>query len=376
MAVALMTACGGNKNEQENKPEEEAPTTEVTLTEKQMSAVGIALGQMDTRRLGHTIRANGRLSLDPQNRAEVSPLMGGVVRSITVNEGNRVGRGQTVAYVKNIDIIEIQKNYLTAYTETEAALVELQRQKLLSSQGAGVKKTLQQARTAYSLARAQMAGLSRQLQQLGISPRGVSHGRFVTRMPVKSPISGVVGKIKVNTGSYVDMQTSLMTVTDNRRMHCDLNIFERDIPSLRIGQNVDMRLTGNHNVRLSGRIYEINSAMDEATKSIVVHVSLPSAARERLMPDMFVTGIISTGDAEVKAMPDEAIVSKNGRKYIYLLVSRGKGNVVFRPVEVATGTNGLGYTAVTPVETLPPDSVFVKKGAFYISSIMDGESEE
>ena len=176
------------------------------------------------------MRVTGTLALDPQNRAEVSPIASGVVRRITTREGIRVRRGQVVAYIENTQIVELQRQYLTAVNELSAAKTELARQHTLMKQEAGVLKTLQQAESAYAIANAQVVGIGRQLSQLGVNPSSISAGKLTTLIPVTSPISGIVGKIKISMGSFVDISTSLMTVVNNVNLHCDLKMFEKDLP--------------------------------------------------------------------------------------------------------------------------------------------------
>ncbi len=376
MAMTL-AACGNStKENKEEKSAAVATPQAVTLTDRQMQAVGITIGTMQRRNLGKTVRASGQLALDARSRADVSPLCGGVVRAVLVGEGDAVKAGQTVAYIENTEIVELQKSYLVASSEAASARLELQRQQRLAAQDAGVKKSLQQAESAMAAASAQKKAVERQLRQLGVDPGNVAAGRFATRMPVVSPISGVVGRVRVSLGSYVDMQTVMMTVADNSRLHCDLTVFEKDVPYLREGQWADIVLTNDRAVQLRGRIYGINSSFDDDTRAIRVHCSLEGKSRARLMPGMYVNAMISTGTRETDAMPDEAIVGMGGKKYIFAQTSAAKGTHTFRAVEVATGDSGLGYTAVTPLSDLPEGALLVKANAFYISSMLEGGGEE
>lgn len=379
-ATLLMASCGGQKQDNSADAEQEESTegalTEVTLTHQQMDAVDIKTGPMEVRNLGEAIKVNGQLALDPQSRAGVTSLVAGVVRKILVGEGNSVKAGQVVAYIENTDIVEMQKDYLTALNDLTVANQELERQQLLSSQGAGVKKTLQQAQASRDVARARLSAIAQQLRQLGVGTEGVSKGRLTTLIPIKAPISGIVGRINAVIGSYADMQTTLMTVVDNSRLHCNLLVFEKDVPHLRVGQSVDMVLTNAPTVRLQGRIYEINSAFEDDAKAIKAHVTLPSKPSVRLMPDMFVTALINIGKHDVAAMPSEAIVSKDGKKYIYMEKTADSKGTTFVPVEVATGVSELGYTAVTLTTAVDQKAKFVVRNAFYISSMMEGDTEE
>ncbi len=380
----FFVSCGQNtksenETEKENTEESHSESVEVELTELQMKAVDIQLGKIEQKDLNSIIRVNGEMALDPQKKAEVTSLLGGIVNQITVIEGRSVSAGQAVAYLENTGIVELQKNYLTTKKESLIAEQEYQRQKDLSSQGAGVEKTLQQATANYEITKAQLTGLEKQLQQLSISPQNVSAGNMVTQIPIKSPISGIVSKINISTGSYVDMQTPLMSITDNSSIHCDVRVFEKDINMVKIGQEVDITLTNQPGVKLKGEIYEINKSFDGDSKAIIVHVNIKGKADLKLIPGMYVTGLINVGKRKTDAVPNDAIVSNEGKKYIFVLEKEADEEGVktyhFERVEVLTGISELGYTQITPVNRLEEGVTIVKTNAFYLASMSTDHGE-
>lgn len=177
--LVILASCSGNKNaENQTKETEARRTEEVELTQEQLNMVGIILGKVEKKELGSVIRVNGKLKLNPQDKADATSLVGGIVRKISVIEGQQVKAGQTVAYIENTEIVEMQKNYLMAAKEKETVQLEQQRQRMLSAQGAGVEKTLQQAEAAYVTAQARLTGLHLQLVQIGISPEQVATGKI------------------------------------------------------------------------------------------------------------------------------------------------------------------------------------------------------
>src|SRR5574344_417168 len=374
-----LVACMNKKKVKDNasKPQN---NNLITINQTQMQAVGISLGKVEQRNLNNAIRVNGQLALNPQDRADVTSLAQGMISRILVIEGSHVSKGQTLALITNTQIVELQKNYLVASKEKNNAQQEYLRQKELSSQGAGVQKTLSQAQTAYEIANAQVQGIAEQLRQLYINPAQVAKGKMVTHIPIKSPISGIVDKIKVNTGSYVDMQSVLMNIINNANLHCDLKIFEKDIQYVKVGQKVDMQLVNQKDIHLEGTIYETTSSFESETKAILVHAKLTQKPKIKLMPDMYVTCMINTGRRTVEAVANDAIESMEGKKYIFQLVKTGIENkekiYYFKKVEVITGTTELGYTQITPVKPIEPKAVIVSANAFYISSMLSSGDEE
>ena len=289
LTMVMVISCGNDKKS--NK--EENATSEKVETEKGEEEVDAdADPAPDLSKTVNVVRVTGTLALDPQNRAEVSPIASGVVRCITTREGIRVRRGQVVAYIENTQIVELQRQYLTAVNELSAAKTELARQHTLMKQEAGVLKTLQQAESAYAIANAQVVGIGRQLSQLGVNPPSISAGKLTTLIPVTSPISGIVGKVKISMGSFVDISTSLMTVVNNVNLHCDLKVFEKDLPKVRIGQMVKLTLTNAPEVTFCAKIYDINSVFDNDSKSVTVHARIIDHPATKLLPDMFINGVI------------------------------------------------------------------------------------
>lgn len=88
----------------------------------------------------------------------------------------------------------------------------------------------------YETDKARLAGLETQLRQLNINPQMAAAGNFVTQIPILAPINGVVGEIHIKTGSYADMQTPLMEITDNSQIQCNIQVFEKDFPKVKTGQ--------------------------------------------------------------------------------------------------------------------------------------------
>lgn len=377
----FLASCTKGKQEEvkENKVEEQGYET-IELTQEQIKTVGIKLGKVESRSLNNVIRANGELQLNPQDMADVTSLVGGVVRKIYVTEGQLVKAGQVVAHIENTEIVGLQKDYLIAVKETNVTHQELLRQKTLASQKAGVEKTLQQASAAYEMALARQTGLYNQLRQIGINTNLVKQGRIIRQVAISAPISGIVTKISIKSGSYTESSQSLMQVANNAAVFCNLNVFERNINQVAKGQKVDFVITNSPNIHFKGTVREINRSMDSDTKAISVRVGIDTKNITELIPGMYVTGIISMGKQNVPALPDDAIVNANGKQYVFVLEKKHKeGNDVkyqFKQMEVVAGVSELGYTQIDFVAPISKNATVVTSNAFYIASMTADHGEE
>ena len=373
-AIGLFTiGCSSHAPSHEHE-EDEHEHEEVELTEAQMKAVDIEVGEVSRMSLGVTLKANGTLAVNPQDEAQVAPLSAGLVKRITVKEGQQVAKGQVVAYVENMETVTLQQDYLTAQEEATLANQELERQEALAREGAGIKKNHQQAIANAQIAATKVAMLSRQLALYGLSPAKVTRGTLVTEVPVSSPIAGTVTKITCPTGGYADVQSPLMTIVNNAAVYAQLNIFEKDMANVTPGRKVSLRLTNRPAVTLDGEVLSLTKAISSTTRSLTAHVKILTASSD-LVPGMPVTGAIVTEDSEVDALPSDAIVTAEGRHYVFAVEHQEPKATHFKRVEVIPGIKDRGYTQVKFPVPVANDTKFVVKNAFYLGSMTSEHGE-
>lgn len=377
MGFSFLSQSKAETSESENQ-EEEIDFQNIPLSEKQVKAVDLKMGEAQEREMDAMLHVNGSLVLRAQDMGNVSSLMGGIVKNVYVKEGQMVSRGQVVATIENTDVVTLQREYYTAYKESEMARLELDRQKTLASAGAGIKKTLQMSEKNYKVAQANLLGTGRQLQQMGISTKEVAKGKFTTVFPLRAPISGTVSDMQASLGSYADMQTPLMKIRNNHAVECDLNVFEKDIAKVKVGDQVLVSLTNQPGVNVSGRVYGMNQYLNKGTKSVSVHVKLDAKRGAKLFEGMYVSGQIATGRQLCMTLPDKAIVSADGKQYVFALNqqhSKG-GTYSFSRHEVTTGVSNNGYTEVALCKHLKKGQKIVTDNAFYLASLTGDHGEE
>jgi cobalt-zinc-cadmium efflux system membrane fusion protein len=360
--------------------EEESRETDadnIILTPKQVKAAELRMGTWQQRPIATTIKANGQLVLRAQSKGEVAALMGGIVKQILVKEGQQVRKHQVVAWIENTEIVSLQREYYGAYRERELAQQELVRQEQLTAKGAGIGKNLQATQKEYRVAQANLTGLAQQLQQLGISPRAVAQGRFTSVFPVRATIAGTVSELTASVGSYADMQTPLMRLRDNGEVECDLNVFERDLDQVRVGSTVTLSLINQPGRRITGRVYGHNPYFSNGSKSVAVHVRLDRPASATLFEGMPVTGEISSRQRAGAALPSAAIVSQEGKSYVFALdrIARD-GSYHFSRHEVTPGASHDGYTEVSPCAHITATRQVVVDQAYYLASMTGNHEEE
>ncbi len=386
---------GSEAHAHEEHEHDEVDFDHIPLTAKQVSTVDLKMGEAVEREMDATIDAKGSLVLRAQAMGDVASLMGGIVKSISVKEGQFVHKGQLVATVENTDVVSLQREYYSAAKECELARIDMERQKLLAQNGAGIKRSLQQAQKDYHVAHANMLGIGRQLAQMGISIAAVAKGKFTTAFPLRAPISGVVSEMTASLGSFADMQTPLMKIRNTQAVECDLNVFEKDLAKIKVGNRVTMSLTNQPGVKLSGTVYGMNQYFNDNSKSVAVHVKLDAASVKsylhsssgnthggKLFAGMYVSGKIATGSQQCLALPSQAIVNTDGKQYVFALNGTpSKGNYSFSRHEVTTGASDGKYTEVKLCDHLlkgkdgAAGKKIVTENAYYLASLTGEHGE-
>lgn len=391
------------EKKQETGEKETSAIKEVELNEAQFKASSIELGTFSLKNLSEVVNANGYTKLPPQNQADVSVHMTGIVKSINVIEGQFVKKGQVLATLESPEFAQLQEAYLTSKSNLEFLKLEYDRQKILSEENVNSKKVFQRTKSDYDIEKARLASLDRQLSVLNLSKSSAT-----SVMSLTSPLSGYVTQVNVKLASNAEVGKPLFTIVDNSKLHVDLLVYEKDLQKVKEGQNIRFVLTNQDNVEIKGKVFNVSKSFENDTKSVAVHAEILNPTKS-LIPGMYVNALIDVGTRQVEALPTDAVIRADGREYIFVLEEGhvepdhdeqqghnhddGHGHdhdhdaaeghshddghehkepegktYHFQRIEVKTGTSQLGYVQVTILQELEKDAKIVLKGAYYIQS--------
>jgi len=387
----LLISCGSKESkppeEEQKATTEEAEPTIASLTAEQIKTVNIQYGTIEQKQLTATLKANGALRVPNNNKANVTSLYGGVVKSINVQLGDFVKKGQVIATIANPQFIQLQEEYLSTSSKIIFAEQEVARQKELNEGNAGALKNYQSANAELKSMRTRRASLQQQIQLMGINPNSLNNGNLRSALSVTSPITGTISNVFSKIGSYVDVSSPVAEIVDNSQLHLDLNVFEKDLPMLKVGQIIHFTLTNNAVNEYDSKIYSIGTSFENDSKSIPVHATV-TGNKSGLIDGMNITAIVSLNNVTADAVPNDAIVSAEGKDYIFVVTnkkiketeSKEKGqdtkNTNFEKIEVIKGVSNMGFTAITLVKDIPANTKIVTKGSFFVNAKLTNKGEE
>jgi cobalt-zinc-cadmium efflux system membrane fusion protein len=347
----------------------------VSLTASQLKTAGIELGNIEMKNLATAIKANGLLSVPNQNKALVTSISSGTILTMTVQPGNYVKKGQVIATILNPGIAQLQQQLQTTRAQLNLAQQEYERQKELVAGNAAPLKNLQRAEAELAVLKASKKSQQMQLTASGISISSASGGRIVTSIPILAPIGGTISEVSAQIGSNVDASTPIAQIVNNSQLHLDLFVFEKDLPKVKPGQRIHFTLTNSAGKEYDAQIYSIGTAFAGQAKTIPVH-AVVMGNKTGLIEGMNITAIISIGNSVLPAVPNEAIVSSGGQDYIFQVKRQDTKETLFERIPVARGVSDVGFTGITPVETLNPGASIVIKSTFFVMAKMVNTGEE
>ena len=300
---------------------EELGIHQVLLTTRQMNNVDVQLGHPSRQNLANAVKVFGNVVLPPEAEASVTPFIGGVIRNIQVLEGDQVQKGEVLARIEHPEVADLQQAFLEAVNRHKYLENEYTRQKRLLRDSVNAARTVQKLESDYKNNLARLQTLQEKLRLIHIDPAGVSSGKVTSSYPVKAPITGTVASVFVNTGAHVAEQKEIFHIADNRQVHLDLDVYEKDVRKINPGQRVTFNLTNNpFRVPLKGEVLKKSTRFDEESRTALVHAAI-IGEKESLLPGMGVTAFIQSGENQVWTLPASAIVADGGKDYVFRLIS-------------------------------------------------------
>jgi cobalt-zinc-cadmium efflux system membrane fusion protein len=337
----ILLSCSAPSGKQNTSVKIDKKSNEVSLSDEQFKSIKIQLGSLESRSLSGSIKANGMLDVPPQNLVSISAPLGGFVKSTDLLQGMHVKKGQVVVVLEHPDYIQLQQDYLDNKNQLEFLEQEYHRQLDLSKENINALKALQHSKSTYLSTKAKVEGLKAKLKLVNINPTDIESGEIKNSVSILSPIAGFVSQVNVNIGMHVNPIDVMFRIVDTDHVHAEAQVFEKDIPKLKIGQLAHILLSNESQERLA-KVFLIGKEITpERTVRVHCHLEGEDA---NLIPGTYFSAIIETGLNSVSALPTDAIVNFEARHYVF--VEKDETKHTYQLLEVKTGASDEGYVEI------------------------------
>ena len=290
----------------------------VKLSPGKIQRTGVKSEPVMRRPIRVSVKAPGTIQLDERRVSVIAMRAESFVQKVAdVTTGTRVKAGQPLMEIYSSAVASAAAEYLATITSKSVGGVELygrgSRQRLVNLDvPEGVIAEMEKTRTAPVTVR------------------------------WSAPRDGIVLERNAIEGMRANPGDVLFRIADTSVVWALVDVAERDLGNIAMGQPVVVRARGFAGRTFAGKIAVVYPQVNRDTRTVRVRIELANADAA-LLPDMYVDADIDTAEsAPVLAVPDSSVLDTGSRQAV--LVDKGEGR--FEPRDVKLGRRGGGYVEV------------------------------
>ena len=300
------------------------------------------------------VRATGTVTPDVDRSVPVVSLASGRVTGLFAKLGDDVKKGQVLLKVQSNDISSAFQTYQQAKADEQLARRQLERAKLLYDHGAISLNDLQIAEGTEEKAVVSVNTSAQQIRTLGADP-----DKTDAVVSILAPVSGTIVEQTVAPSGSVSTsasQQNLFTIADLSRVWIVCDVYENDLPVIKIGDVADIQLNAYPDHTFHGRISNIGKVLDPNIRTAKVRIELPNPGIMR--SGMFVTATFyGLHGRKYAAVQTTSVIHLHDRDWVFVPAGDGQ----FRRQEIrggkASGSHQEGLAGISPGQQVVADAL-------------------
>jgi RND family efflux transporter MFP subunit len=297
----------------------------ITIDQATAEFLGLQTATVESRTFEQAVRTTGRVMPDERRIAHVQTKVEGWIEETMGNfEGQQIRKGQPLFTLYSPELVATQQEYLIAlkarqdFGKSEFEVVR-------DSGGSLVEAT------------------RRRLQLWDLTPQQIAEiertGKVQKAITFHAPASGVITVRKAFPGMRVMPDVELYTLADLSTIWVEADVYESDLPNIRVGLKGEVTLLDNSTLR--GRVAYINPLIEPTTRTAKVRLEFNNQGL-RLRPGMFVNVGLDARQPPQLVVPRDAVIDTGMRQ----LVLVDDGNSKFSLREITVGAQGQEHYTV------------------------------
>ena len=291
------------------------------------------------------VHTTGTVDWDANRTTQAITQVNGPISRILVDTGVAVKQGDPLLYVASPDLAAAVSAYRKAVNREAFTKRIVDREKELLDQGAVAVKDYESSQADFNDARTDVQNSLQALRIFGIAAQEIAlaekQGTSInTELAVRSPITGVIVQKLVSPGQVIQAgQTACFLVSDVSTVWVQGHVFDRDLPTVRVGDTVD-QTNGALGRSFHGTVAYIGSFLDPDTRTTPVRIVTQNPGGI-LKKDMFVDAVIHTGTQGNTVVVPVSAVLRDDKNEPIVYVQTEPGKFAQRQVAIAGQQKGL-----------------------------------
>ena len=323
------------------------PVGTVNIAPQKQQVIGVQTTTVQHEALVRTVHTTGQITADETKIAHVHVKINGFIQDVFVDYvGQLVKKGQPLFTVYSPDLVSAEEEYLIA-KRGEQSLGTSQ----FANVSQGAQSLLRSARERLKLWDISEDQI-RKLDETGEVSRALTF---------YSPISGFVMDRKAFPQTAITPDIDLYQITDLSTVWVNADVYEYEVPFVKVGQRAVMQLSYYPGKTYTGKITYIYPTVDPVARTVKVRIEFPNL-NFQLKPQMFANVDLNINYGHQIVVPQEAVLDSGEKQYVFVVHEGG----VFEPRTVQLGAKFEEKIAV--LSGLEPGETIVTSGNFLIDS--------
>jgi len=352
----------------------------VRVTNDQMHQLGIVKVELYPFRVQKL--AIGQIAYNEDtSTAVLTPFPGRVTRLIA-KIGDNVNRGDPLFEIDSPEVVQPQNDFIAAFSAMNKARSQLDLARIVEKRLKDLYEGKAAALKEYQQAQGELVGAQNDMRSAEMSLEAArarlrivgftdaevaalkEKGTVRRATPIPAPIDGTVIARKVGPGQYVrnDTGEALYVIADLSTMWLKAQVPEKEISSIRVGQDVEVKVSALPDRVLRARVTAINAATDATTRRVIVRSEIPNP-EGALKSEMFASFKIATGDDEPSpSVPVQAVIREGDHAVVWV----EEEPMLFRRRKVTLGIEQEGRMQIR--EGLKAGELVAGRGAIFVDN--------
>lgn len=355
-SIICFTAC--KQKDIENETNDYRIKGDTVYVNNEFLSSKIKLSDVEIEPYSKEIITAGTVQPIPTQFAYIAPPFSGRIIKSYIKLGQKVTKNTPLFEINSPDFTAVQKEFYQAQSARELAQKELKRKESLIQNGVGSQKELEEALSALQIAEKEYENAYSALLVYQVNPKNMTLGQSLI---VRSPVSGNVIKSNIVAGQYIkDDSEPIATIADLSQVWVTAQVKEKDIRFINEGDSIEMYMSAYPGEVINGKVFHIEEAVDEATRSIKV-LSVCENKGEHLKIGMYTTVHFLDKCSDFIHIPETSLLQDEKDTYVY--VQSATDTYIRTPVEVEATKMG---KAVIAKDGLKADSKIISEGGYYL----------
>jgi len=362
LLLSVFVSC---ETSEEVIEENASDSSAIIISLKQFENSKMELGKIANHTFNQSIKSYGIFDVPPENKASVSAYFGGYVKKLRLLEGQEVSKGEILFTLENPEYVEIQQEFLETKGQLAYLKSDYERQKNLVQDNVTSQKIYLKAESDYKIAIVRFESLKKKLDLMNLDPNTLNENNLRSEINLTSPLTGYITSVNATIGMYLNPDDIALTIINPDHIHLELNIFEKDLPMIKVDQKIRFKLQNDSQDEYQAYVYLVSNYIDPEKRSASIHGHLADESHTKLFtPGMYIEAEIFSEVDTLLSIEKSAVIKADESNYVLVMIEKRTEEYLFEKRKIIVGISKDGFTQILNNNDFDKNDEILIKGAF------------